>query len=213
MTICSLDVLISWFETSLLFPVSSNCCFLTCIQISQEPGKVVWYSHLFKNFPKFIVIHTAKGFSVVHEARWMFFWNSLAFSVIQRMLAVWSLFPLPFLNPAWTSRSSRFIYCWSLSWRILSITLLVCAAAAAAKSLQSCPTLRSHGLQYARPPCPSSTPGVYSNSCPLSWWCHPTISSSVVTFSSRLQSLPASGSFPMSQFFTSGGQNIGALRI
>ena len=75
------------------------------------------------------------------KQKWMFFWNSLAFSVIQRMLAVWSLFPLPFLNPAWTSRSSRFIYCWSLSWRILSITLLVCAAAAAAKSLQSCPTL------------------------------------------------------------------------
>ena len=57
-------------------------------------------------------------------------------------------------------------------------------------------------------PCPSTTPGAYSNSCPLSWWCHPTISSSVVPFSSHLQSLPASGSFPMSQFFISGGQNF-----
>ena len=70
-------------------------------------------------------------------------------------------------------------------------------------------SLWPHGLQHARPPCPSATPGVYSNSCPLSWWCHPTISSSVVPFSSRLQSFPASVSFPMSQFFTSGGQSIG----
>ena len=69
--------------------------------------------------------------------------------------------------------------------------------------------LRSHGLQHARLPCPSSTPGVYSNSCPLSRWCHPTISSFVVPFSSRLQSFPASGCFPMSQFFASGGQSIG----
>ena len=62
-------------------------------------------------------------------------------------------------------------------------------------------SLWSHGLQHARPPCPSSTPGVYPNSCPLSWWCHPTISSSVIPFSSSPQSFPASGSFPMSQLF------------
>ena len=62
-------------------------------------------------------------------------------------------------------------------------------------------SLQPHGLQHARPPCPSPTPGVYSNSCPLSQWCHPTISSSVVPFSSRLQSFPASGSFPVSQLF------------
>ena len=62
----------------------------------------------------------------------------------------------------------------------------------------------------ARPPCPSPTPRVYSNSRPLSWWCHPTISSSVVPFSSCLQSFPASGSFPMSQFFVSGGLNMRA---
>ena len=66
-----------------------------------------------------------------------------------------------------------------------------------------------HGLQHTRLPCPSQTPRVYSNSCPLNRWCHPTISSSVVPFSSRLQSSPASGSFQMSQFFTSGGRSIG----
>ena len=74
---------------------------------------------------------------------------------------------------------------------------------------QSCPTLRPHEPQHARPPCPSPTPRVYSNSCSLSHWGHPTISSSVVPFSSFPQSLPASGSFQMSQLFTSGGQSIG----
>ena len=69
-------------------------------------------------------------------------------------------------------------------------------------------SLRPHGLQHVRPLCPLPTPGVYSNSCPWSRWYHPTISSSVVPFS-RLQSFPASGSFPMSQFFASGGQSIG----
>ena len=71
-------------------------------------------------------------------------------------------------------------------------------------------SLQPHGLQDARIPCPSPTPGACSNSCPLSRWCHPTISSSVVPFSSCPPSLPASGSFPMSQFLTSGGQSIGA---
>ena len=70
-------------------------------------------------------------------------------------------------------------------------------------------SLQPHGLQDARPPCPSPTPGVYSNSCPSSRWCHPTISSSVIPFSSCLQFFPASESFPMSQFFASGGQSVG----
>ena len=70
-------------------------------------------------------------------------------------------------------------------------------------------SLQSHGLQHARLPCPWPTLGAYSNSCPLSRWCYSTISSSVVPFSSHFQSFPASGSFPMSQFFTSGGQSIG----
>ena len=70
-------------------------------------------------------------------------------------------------------------------------------------------SLWPNGLKYARLPCPSPTPRAYSNSCPSSQWCHPTISSSVVPFSSHLESCPASGSFPMSQFFSSGGQSIG----
>ena len=70
-------------------------------------------------------------------------------------------------------------------------------------------SLQPHESQHAKPPCPSPTPGVHSNSCPLSWWCHPAISSSVVPFSSCPQSLPASESFPMSQLFAWGGQSIG----
>ena len=79
---------------------------------------------------------------------------------------------------------------------------------------QSCPTLfRPYESQHARPPCPSPTPGVYPNSSASTWWCHPAISSSVVPFSSYPQSLPASGSFPMSQLFTWGGQSIGVSAL
>ena len=70
-------------------------------------------------------------------------------------------------------------------------------------------SLQPYGLQHVRLPCPSPTPGVYSNSCPSSWWCHPTIISSVIAFSSCLQSFPGSGAFQMSLFFASGGQSIG----
>ena len=78
-----------------------------------------------------------------------------------------------------------------------------------AQSLIPVQTFRPQGLQHPRPPFPSPTPRVNSNSCPLSWWCHPTISSSVIPFSFCLQSFPASGSFQMSQLFASGGQSIG----
>ena len=80
----------------------------------------------------------------------------------------------------------------------LAVQLLTCVC-----------SLRPQGLQHARLPCPSPSPGNCSNSCPLSRWFHPTVSSSVAPFSSRLQSFPASGAFPMSQFFASGGQSIG----
>ena len=81
----------------------------------------------------------------------MFFWNSLAFFMIQQMLAIWSLVPLPFLNPAWTSASYQFMYCWNLTWRILSITLLACSDQIRSVT-QSCPTLYD--------PMNHSTPGL-----------------------------------------------------
>ena len=105
---------------------SSNCCFVTCIQISQEAGQVVQYSHLFQNFPQFLVIHTVKGVGIVHKAEVDVFLELSGFSMMQWMLAIWSLVPLPFLKPAWTSGSSQFMYFWSLAWKILSITLLAC---------------------------------------------------------------------------------------
>ena len=83
------------------------------------------------------MIHTVKGFSVVHEAEVaVFFWNSLAFSMMQGMLAIWSLVPLPFLKPTWTSGSSQFTYCWSLAWRILSIILLACEMSAVVQQFE-----------------------------------------------------------------------------
>ena len=85
------------------------------------------------------------------------------------------------------------------------VSLYICQFSSVA---QSCLTLQPHGLQHSRPPCPSPTPGAYSNSCPSSWWCHPIVLSSVTLFSSCLQSSPASGSFLMSQFFTSEVQSI-----
>ena len=88
----------------------SNCWVLSCIHISQDSGKMFWYSHLFKNFPQFSDSH--KGFRIVNEAEVGFFFfsfNSLAFSMIQWMLVIWSLVPLPFLSLACTSGSSWFI--------------------------------------------------------------------------------------------------------
>ena len=115
---------------------SSNCCFLTCIQISQEAGQVVWYSQLFQNFPQFIVIHTVKGFVIVNKAEIDVFLKLSCFFGDPTDLVIWSLFPLPFLKPAWTSGSSRFMYCWILAWRISSITLLACEMSAVVRQFE-----------------------------------------------------------------------------
>ena len=92
-----------------------------------------------------------------------------------------------------------------MNWGLQANTLCCCYSVA-----KSYLTLPPHGLQHARLPCPSPSPGVCSNSCPLIWWCHPTVSSSVIPFSSCLQSFPASRSCLTSQLFASGGQSIGA---
>ena len=91
------------------------------------------------------------------------------------------------------------------SWKLFSSVQFSCSVMS--------DSLRPHESQHARPPCPSPTPGVHSDSRPWSRWCHPAISSSVVTFSSCPQSLPASESFPMSQFFAWGGQSIGVSAL
>ena len=103
----------------------------------------------------------------------------------------------------WLSNWTTTMVFWMLhlSTRVLFFSSVSCSVVSN--------SLQPHGLQHARLPCPSPTPRVYSNSCPLSQWCHPAISSSVVPFSSCLQSFPASGSFPVSQLFASGGQSTG----
>ena len=108
---------------------SSNCCFLACIQISQEAGQVVWCSHLFQNFPQFIVIHTVKGFGIVNKAEIVFLELSCFFDdpvVVGNLVSGSSAFPKSTSN----SGSSWFVYCWSQAWRILSITLLACEMSA-----------------------------------------------------------------------------------
>ena len=115
---------------------------------SQEAGKVLWYSHLFKNFPQFVLIHTVKGFSVVHEAEVDVFVEFPCFFYDPMDVAIWSLVLLPFLNPAWTSWSSRFMYCWSLAWRILSITLLAWEILQLCSSMNIIWLCRSLGLEW-----------------------------------------------------------------
>ena len=99
---------------------SSNCCFLTCIQIAQEAGKVVWYSHLFKNFPQFAMTHTVKGFGIVNKTEVDIFLELSCFFDDPTDVGNLTSVLLPFQNPTWTSGSSWFEYCWSLVWRILS---------------------------------------------------------------------------------------------
>ena len=107
------------------------------------------------------------------------------------------------MYPTWVSMTWNNLVRPSLSFFIWNTEIVVIQFSCSVMS----DSLRFHELQHTRPPCPSPAPGVYPNLCPLSRWCHPTISSSVVPFSSCPQSFPASGSFPVSQLFTSGGQN------
>ena len=110
-----------WNQSVVPCPNSSNCCFLNCIQISQETGQVVWHSHLFEIFPQFVVIHTVKVFGIVNKAETDVFLELSCF--FNDPMDVGNLISssYAFLNPAWTSGNSPCMYCWSLAWRILSL--------------------------------------------------------------------------------------------
>ena len=108
-----------------------------------------------------------------------------------------------------SSHHSKWLYQWYKADTVMEPMRMKQNSGAFSSVAQWCLTLWPHGLQHARLPCPSSTPRACSNSCPSSWWWHPTILPFVVPFSSYLQSFPESGSFSMSQFFASGGQSIG----
>ena len=117
----------------------------------------------------------------------------------------------PYLAMARMKRNSVTLSMCILSSYLMSLLILTTTLMGSVQFSHSVvsDSLQPHRQQHARLPCPSPTPGVCSNSCPSCRWCHPTISSSVVPFSSCLQSFPASGSFPVSQLFASGGQSIG----
>ena len=145
--------LLSQFEPVCCSMSDSKCCFLTCIQVSQKRGKVVWYSQISKNFPQFVVIYTAKA-SLINEAEVDVF---LAFSCffydatdIGNLISA----PLTFLNPAWTSGSSQFMYCWSLAWRILSITLLTCDVSTIVQQFEHSLPLPFFGIEIKTDPFP-----------------------------------------------------------
>ena len=133
------------FESICCSVSSFNGGFFNCTQICKETDKVVWYSHHPKNFPQFVVIYTVKGFNVVNKAEVDDFSGilslSLFFPMIQQMLEIF-----PFLNPACTSGSSWYMYCWSISWRILSITLLACKVRTIVQYFEHSLTLTFFGI-------------------------------------------------------------------
>ena len=109
---------------------SSNCCFLTCVQVYQEAGQVVWYSHFFQNFPQFIVIHTGKGFGIVNKVEIDVFLELSCF--FHDPVDVGNLIfgSCAFSKTSLNIRKFTFTYCWRLAWRILSITLVACEMSA-----------------------------------------------------------------------------------
>ena len=116
---------------------SSNCCFLTCIHICQDAGQVVWYSHFLKNFPEFVVIHTVKDFGIVNKGEIHVFLELSHFFDDPMDAGNLMSGSSAFSKSSLTSGISWFTYCWSLSWRILNITLLACV-----RWVQSCSSLR-----------------------------------------------------------------------
>ena len=126
MTIYSLVVLLFQYWTSCCSMSGSNCCFMTCIRVFQETGKVVWYSHPFPNFPQFTVIHIVKSFTIVNGAEVDIFLEFSCFfydpADVGNLISGSSNFSKCILY-VW---SCQFTYCWSLAWRIVSITLLSC---------------------------------------------------------------------------------------
>ena len=138
------------FEPVLFSMSCSNCCFFTCTQVSQETGMMVWYSHLFKNFPWFVVDHTVKGFNIVNGAGVHVFlkFSCLKFFYDPTDVGTFISGSSPFLNSACTSGSSWFTYYWSLAWRILSITLLTCEMSTVCSSLNIFWHCLSLGLEW-----------------------------------------------------------------
>ena len=189
------------FNMSSISQIISYACFILWLMLSKA----------FSFHPWILQYHGSWGFYMIC----LFLLNCSFCSFIVFLLlfdcltvfscSTWSFLKQLFLNLHWVNHRSPVFWwkCACMHDKSLQFSSVQFSCSVVSNSL------RPHELQHARPPYPIPTPGVYSNSCQLSWWCHPTISSSVVPFSSYPQSVPASGSFQMSQLFASGGQSIG----
>ena len=124
---------------------SSNCCFLTCIQVSQEAGQVVWYPHLFQNFPEFIVIHRVKGFDIVNNTEIDVILEFSCFFDDPADVGNFISGSSAFSKSTFTSGIYQFTYWWSLAWRILSITLLACEMSTTVRQFEHSLALPSFG--------------------------------------------------------------------
>ena len=140
----------------------------------------------------------------IHQSSWkcltdclILRYKDLTYQSYSTLDVLWKTSTAMYFHGNWSEESSK----------VLRVSTTIYYSVQFSRSVVS-DSLWLHGLRHARLPCPSPIPRDCSNSCPVSWWCHPSISSSVIPFSSCLQSFPASGSFPVSQFFTSGGQSI-----
>ena len=169
-------------------------------------GSIVMMSHSFFVFMILFLINVIKG-SLILLKELVF--GFIDFSLYFCFLFHWFLLLFPFFSLFYASFALTFYSFLKYKLGKGQQTSFVKGSVQFSHSVVST-SLRPHGLQHTRLPCPSPTPGACSNSVPLSRWYHPTITSSVVPFSSYLQSFPASGSFPMSQFFVSGGQSTAA---
>ena len=212
---------------------SSNCCFLTCIQIldtwnsspavlpigkdalvseagadSGDVGDVSSYGCYHGSASCVVLCLVAQSWLTLCDPLDWILPGSSVHEILQATILEWVTMPSSreSSQPRDQTQVSRIAGRFFTDWATReahSVSLVQFSCSIMSDSLQP------HGLQHAKLPCPSPTLGTCSNSCPSSLWCHPAISSSVVPFSSHLQSFPASGSFPIRQFFTSGGQCIG----
>ena len=150
----------------------SNCCFLTCIQVFQEAGKVVWYSHLFKNFPQFVVIHKVKGFSIVNEAEVVFLEFSCFFydpRDVDNLISGFSAFFKSSFNIC------KSMYSWSVAWRILSISLLYVKWVQLCGSLNilwHCPSLKLEWKPTFSSPVATAELSIFAGIMSMALWQH-----------------------------------------
>ena len=194
-------------------PAYSRCSIMSC---ERNKWFCIYTIHSFKTVFSYLCVLDSKDNLICYHHRMLLYFSrqsqNLKINISKVVSPLQKLQKITEITCLLKSRTQIFWLKFQHSFNIAGMTFnrLVAALGISVQFSRSVvsDSLRTHEPQHARPPCPSPTPGVYPNSCPLSRWCHLTVSSSVVPFSSCLQSFPTSGSFQMSQVFASGGQNI-----